>query len=319
MDLRADIHLGRPRTDDDALLLEAAQAAGADSGVAKVPYGFDTRDASSNWGGTDLSDGQCQRIAVARAFYREAAILMLDEPTSAMDPRAEHLMIRRFKELPRPRPPCSPRTTWRTPASRIASSSTTAAASPSPTPSPQWGGAPQLILARAAGMVRAPGRQTPRRRNRLVRAGGTGAVTAPGGSILPTTPRDLKGGPVGDHPGEKTSSSSSNHSAAWCMTSMANSFRPSLSSSAFTAFAESRSPLSRASSAALPRSPGPRRAARRAPHQLRRQQMPHPLVRLPPGLRPRSRHPLQPPGRTTRADAKCSQASRNSRQAPLQS
>lgn len=55
--------------------------------------------ASSNWGGTDLSGGQWQRIAVARAFYRDAAMLMLDEPTSAMDPRAEHLVISRFKEL----------------------------------------------------------------------------------------------------------------------------------------------------------------------------------------------------------------------------
>ncbi|MCX5205923.1 ATP-binding cassette domain-containing protein [Streptomyces sp. NBC_00237] len=99
MDLRANIHLGQPRTEDDALLLDAAKAAGADSVINKVPYGLDTLVASSNWGGTDLSGGQWQRIAVARAFYRDAAMLMLDEPTSAMDPRAEHLVIRRFKEL----------------------------------------------------------------------------------------------------------------------------------------------------------------------------------------------------------------------------
>ncbi|MFD9631828.1 ATP-binding cassette domain-containing protein [Streptomyces violascens] len=99
MDLRANIHLGRPRTEDDALLLDAAKAAGADSVITKVPHGLNTLVASSNWGGTDLSGGQWQRIAVARAFYRDAAMLMLDEPTSAMDPRAEHLVIRRFKEL----------------------------------------------------------------------------------------------------------------------------------------------------------------------------------------------------------------------------
>ncbi|MFI8930596.1 ATP-binding cassette domain-containing protein [Streptomyces sp. NPDC053474] len=99
MDLRANIHLGQPRTEDDALLLEAARAAGADSVINKVPYGLDTLVASSNWGGTDLSGGQWQRIAVARAFYRDADVLMLDEPTSAMDPRAEHLVIRRFKQL----------------------------------------------------------------------------------------------------------------------------------------------------------------------------------------------------------------------------
>ncbi|KOT47281.1 endonuclease VII [Streptomyces rimosus subsp. rimosus] len=99
MDLRTNIHLGQPRTDNDTLLLEAATAAGADSVITKVPYGLDTLVASSTWGGTDLSGGQWQRIAVARAFYRHATVLMLDEPTSAMDPRAEHLVINRFKEL----------------------------------------------------------------------------------------------------------------------------------------------------------------------------------------------------------------------------
>jgi ATP-binding cassette subfamily B protein len=99
MDLRANIHLGQPHGDGDAPLLEAARAAGADSVIDTVPYGLDTLVAGSNWGGTDLSGGQWQRIAVARAFYRDAAMLMLDEPTSAMDPRAEHLVIRRFKQL----------------------------------------------------------------------------------------------------------------------------------------------------------------------------------------------------------------------------
>ncbi|AQY20289.1 Lipid A export ATP-binding/permease protein MsbA [Streptomyces lydicus] len=99
MDLRANIHLGQPRAADDAPLLEAARAAGADCVIDKVPYGLDTLVANSNWGGTDLSGGQWQRIAVARAFYRDAVMLMLDEPTSAMDPRAEHLVIRRFKQL----------------------------------------------------------------------------------------------------------------------------------------------------------------------------------------------------------------------------
>ena len=99
MDLRANIHLGQPRTEDDALLLDAARSAGADSVIARSPYGLDTLVAGSNWSGTDLSGGQWQRIAVARAFYRDATMLMLDEPTSAMDPRAEHLVISRFKKL----------------------------------------------------------------------------------------------------------------------------------------------------------------------------------------------------------------------------
>ncbi|MFD0415445.1 ATP-binding cassette domain-containing protein [Streptomyces sp. NPDC127108] len=99
MDLRANIHLGQPRSETDALLLDAARASGADRVIADAPHGLDTLVAGSHWGGTDLSGGQWQRIAVARAFYRDAAMLMLDEPTSAMDPRAEYLVIRRFKEL----------------------------------------------------------------------------------------------------------------------------------------------------------------------------------------------------------------------------
>ncbi|KOV57509.1 hypothetical protein ADL01_40320 [Streptomyces sp. NRRL WC-3618] len=99
MDLRANIHLGQPRTEDDALLLDAARSAGADSVIARSPYGLDTLVAGSNWSGTDLSGGQWQRIAVARAFYRDATMLMLDEPASAVEPRAEHLVISRFKKL----------------------------------------------------------------------------------------------------------------------------------------------------------------------------------------------------------------------------
>ncbi|MGW3419389.1 ATP-binding cassette domain-containing protein [Streptomyces phaeochromogenes] len=78
MDLRANIHLGQPRSESDALLLDAARAAGAESVVAHVPQGLDPLVAGSHWGGTDLSGGQRQRIAVARAFYRDAAMLMLD-------------------------------------------------------------------------------------------------------------------------------------------------------------------------------------------------------------------------------------------------
>ncbi|MFC6063950.1 ATP-binding cassette domain-containing protein [Streptomyces ochraceiscleroticus] len=59
--------------------------------------------AKSFWGGHDLSGGQWQRLAVARACYRRATVLVLDEPTSAMDPRAEHQVISRFKELARGR------------------------------------------------------------------------------------------------------------------------------------------------------------------------------------------------------------------------
>ncbi|MGP8296488.1 ATP-binding cassette domain-containing protein [Streptomyces inhibens] len=77
----------------------AARAAGVDTVLAGLPHGLDTLLATSFWGGHDLSGGQWQRFAVARAFYREASVLVLDEPTSAMDPRAEHQVISRFKTL----------------------------------------------------------------------------------------------------------------------------------------------------------------------------------------------------------------------------
>ncbi|MCX4750380.1 ABC transporter ATP-binding protein/permease [Kitasatospora sp. NBC_01287] len=98
MAARENITLGQPRGGDD-LLHAAAAAAGADSVLAGLPHGLDTLLAKSFWGGHDLSGGQWQRFAVARAFYREASVLVLDEPTSAMDPRAEHQVISRFKEL----------------------------------------------------------------------------------------------------------------------------------------------------------------------------------------------------------------------------
>lgn len=49
--------------------------------------------------GTDLSGGQWQRLALARAFFRRAQIIILDEPTSAMDPWAEYDWLERFRTL----------------------------------------------------------------------------------------------------------------------------------------------------------------------------------------------------------------------------
>ncbi|MER5394234.1 ATP-binding cassette domain-containing protein, partial [Saccharopolyspora sp. NPDC002686] len=49
-------------------------------------------------GGHDLSGGQWQRIAIARAFYRDADVMIFDEPTSALDPRAEHALFERIRQ-----------------------------------------------------------------------------------------------------------------------------------------------------------------------------------------------------------------------------
>lgn len=77
----------------------AAEAAGAIPVIDRLPKGFDTL--LGNWfeTGTEMSTGEWQRIALARAFLRDASLLILDEPTSAMDPWAEAEWLGRFREL----------------------------------------------------------------------------------------------------------------------------------------------------------------------------------------------------------------------------
>ncbi|HWR53388.1 MAG TPA: ABC transporter ATP-binding protein [Bryobacteraceae bacterium] len=82
-----------------AAIAEAAELAGADSVVRRLPNGYDA--VLGRWfdEGTELSTGEWQRIALARAFLRDATIMLLDEPTSAMDPWAESDWLKRFRGL----------------------------------------------------------------------------------------------------------------------------------------------------------------------------------------------------------------------------
>ena len=74
----------------------AAMAAGADSPILRLPRGYDTL--LGKWfGGAELSTGEWQRLALARAFLRDAPLVVLDEPTSAMDSWAENDWLRRFR------------------------------------------------------------------------------------------------------------------------------------------------------------------------------------------------------------------------------
>ena len=75
----------------------AARAAGADELVRRLPLGYDTLLGRWFPGGAELSVGEWQRIALARAFLRRASIIILDEPTSAMDPWAEMDWFDRFR------------------------------------------------------------------------------------------------------------------------------------------------------------------------------------------------------------------------------
>ncbi|OLZ60498.1 multidrug ABC transporter permease [Amycolatopsis keratiniphila subsp. nogabecina] len=77
----------------------SAKRAGADERIERLPSGYDTPLGRWFDQGVSLSGGEWQKIALARAFLREAPILILDEPTSALDAQAEHDLFSRLREL----------------------------------------------------------------------------------------------------------------------------------------------------------------------------------------------------------------------------
>ena len=89
--------LTRPANPD--AIRQAARKALADSFLEPLPDGYDTHLGKWFGAGTELSGGQWQRVCLARAFYRDAPIIVLDEPTSAMDAWAEHRWLERFGAL----------------------------------------------------------------------------------------------------------------------------------------------------------------------------------------------------------------------------
>ena len=67
--------------------------------IAKLPAGYDQMIGKRFRTGVDLSGGEWQKIAIARAYMRDAQVLILDEPTAALDARSEFEVFQRFKEL----------------------------------------------------------------------------------------------------------------------------------------------------------------------------------------------------------------------------
>lgn len=98
--VRSNIGLGDITTDhSDNAIVHAIDAAGATALLDRLPDGLDSLLGSWFRGGTELSGGEWQRLALARAVLRDARILLLDEPTSAMDSWAETDWVNRFREL----------------------------------------------------------------------------------------------------------------------------------------------------------------------------------------------------------------------------
>ncbi|CQR70263.1 Lipid A export ATP-binding/permease protein MsbA [Sporomusa ovata DSM 2662] len=89
------------KCDNKSAIQKAAVASGASKLADELPNGFDTfltKSFDLN-GVSDLSGGNWQKIAIARAFFRESPIVILDEPTSALDPEAEYNIYHKFVEL----------------------------------------------------------------------------------------------------------------------------------------------------------------------------------------------------------------------------
>jgi ATP-binding cassette subfamily B protein len=97
-----NIAVGRIEARDDrARIVAAAGRSLADEVIRKLPGGYEQVLGKRFRTGVDLSGGEWQKIAIARAYMRDAQLLILDEPTAALDARAEFEVFRRFQELSR--------------------------------------------------------------------------------------------------------------------------------------------------------------------------------------------------------------------------
>jgi ATP-binding cassette, subfamily B, bacterial len=104
--LSAEENIAIARPDDEidhAAIREAAKIADADSFLSALPAGYQTPLSRRFAGGHELSGGQWQKVAIARAFYRRAPLVIIDEPTASLDARAEYELFSSLHEVLRGR------------------------------------------------------------------------------------------------------------------------------------------------------------------------------------------------------------------------
>jgi ATP-binding cassette subfamily B protein len=100
MTVRENIWLGNLESQPDPeRIAQAAQRSGADEFIRRLPQTYETMLGHWFQKGQELSGGEWQKIALARTFWREASVLVLDEPTSSLDPLAEAELFREFRAL----------------------------------------------------------------------------------------------------------------------------------------------------------------------------------------------------------------------------
>jgi ATP-binding cassette, subfamily B, bacterial len=99
MTARENIAVGRIEGIEDEGVCEAARKSLADEVIQKLPKGYEQLLGLRFEGGVDLSGGEWQKIALARAYFRDAQLVILDEPTASLDARSEYEVFQRFAEL----------------------------------------------------------------------------------------------------------------------------------------------------------------------------------------------------------------------------
>jgi len=99
MTARENIAVGRIEVARNGAIVRAAHQSLADQVIDRLPKGYDQQLGLRFDGGVDLSGGEWQKIALARAYVRDAQLVILDEPTASLDARSEYEVFQHFAEL----------------------------------------------------------------------------------------------------------------------------------------------------------------------------------------------------------------------------